>query len=119
MSDEFLMKNLDSALQKRPSYKGEVYRVLEINSEQEMNSFYETFEIGEERAFEEYLSSSTEWGYNDNANVFIKIISTNGKDIRVFNESESEVLFRRDSAFHIVDKMRDGNKVYIIMEETK
>lgn len=109
--DEELIKNLDKALDKMPDYRGTVYRSIYVNN---ANSFLDSYRIavGKTKVFSAYMSTGVTV-YDSNAPVQYVIKSKNGKDIRLFNEEEQEVLFRRKTKFEILKV--EGTTIY--MEE--
>jgi len=102
-----MVKNLDSALEKLPSYEGVVYRSLCI---EDADDFMRWYAVGDAHRFMEYLSSGTKI-YDERFRIQYIINSKNGKDIRQFNEAESEILFRRNTWFWI-DKIY-GYTIYM------
>jgi len=105
--DRVVIKNLDDALEKLPKYEGVVYRSLYIEN---ADDFMREYEVGDAHRFMEYLSSGTKI-YDDSFPIQYIINSKSGKDIRPFNEAESEILFRRKTWFWI-DKI-DGYTIYM------
>jgi len=102
-----VIKNLDGALEKLPKYEGVVYRSLYVI---DADAIIKEYAIAERRQFKEYLSSSVEI-YDERFQIQYIINSKNGKDIRSFNEMESEILFRRNTWFWI-DNV-DGYTIYM------
>ena len=73
--------------------------------------------IGSKVRYPEYISASTRNGYHDNPTVVLNILSKSGRDIREYNEQESEILFKRNSCFCVLNvKLQDG--IFVLeMEE--
>jgi len=105
--DMEMMRNLDSALEKMPKYEGVVYRSLYI---EDADDFMRGYAVNDAHWFKEYLSSGTKV-YDERFSIQYIINSKSGKDIRSFNEAESEILFRRSTWFWI-DKI-DGYTIYM------
>lgn len=114
--DKQLMKELDKLLDKLPDYEGNVMRSLEVD---DLEAFLDQYQVGEIKTFKEFLSTDTDAIFNTNPNVIYTIKSKKGKDIRQFNAVESEILFKRNSKFEILEIMYDEKKniLYIDMEE--
>ena len=93
--------NLDSVLNKCNNYNGNVVRVLEIKDKELLKDFLKKNKIGKIENWKEYLSFSDKEGYNKNANIKIYVNSTRAKDIRKYNETESEILYQRNSGVKI------------------
>lgn len=116
--DKDFIRNLDSALDKLPSYNGNLVRAVDIRDEKQSQIFTDSFVIGRKRLFEEYISTSVDLGYNPDANIQIYIQNaTKGKNISKYNSSEQEVLYMRNSVFNVINEVKVDNKVYILLEE--
>lgn len=111
-----LVRNLDSALEKMPKYQGKTIRSLVMNKES-LIQFAKGHKIGSKVRYPEYISASTRNGYHDNPTVVLNILSKSGRDIREYNEQESEILFKRNSCFCVLNvKLQDG--IFVLeMEE--
>ncbi len=109
--------NLDSALKKCENYKGNVVRVLDIKNKKELEKFISYNEINKPVTYNEYLSFSNKGNYNEDGNVFIYTTSTKGKDLRKFNQEESEIVYVRNSKFYVENVIKKNNKVYILWRE--
>ena len=94
------ISNLDSALQKMPTYQGVLYRSVSDFGIPDVQEFIVGHKPGMEISFPEFLSSSTEV-YDDSFPIQYVITSKTGRDIRKFNSQEKEILFERDSMFYI------------------
>jgi len=107
-------QKLDRALSKLPNYTQEVYR--KANLPPEIAALYQPGMVVEERAFTSTAKHAGVW-HGDNHYV---IKSKTGKDVQKLShhKSESEVLFRMGTRFHVtkVDAKSGGGKV-IHMEE--
>lgn len=109
--------NLDCALKKCENYKGNVVRVLDIKNKKELEKFISYNEINKPVTYNEYLSFSNKGNYNEDGNVFIYTTSTKGKDLRKFNQKESEIVYVRNSKFYVENVIKKNNKVYILWRE--
>lgn len=115
--NQFIM-SLDNALNKMPKYKGNLNRSLIFDNKNDLNKFVNRFEVGNTVRFDEYISTTYGKTYNPNGQVQIFITdSNNGRDISMFNENESEVLYPRDSCFFIAELIENENVVNIFLEE--
>lgn len=117
--DEQFVRNLDSALSKRPTYSGDTTRDLFFYSEKAKQDFVDSFKYTEPRDFKEYLSATLNKSYNDKANVRLHIQSENGKNITSFNLEEKEILFERNSSFYVIDKKEINGIMHIWIKELK
>lgn len=111
-----LVRNLDSALEKMPKYHGKAIRSL-VMDKKSLIRFAKEHQCGTEVIYQEYISTSTISGYHDKPTVILNMLSKSGRDIRKYNQSESEVLFRRNSHFRVLNmELQDG--VFVLeMEE--
>lgn len=107
---EQLMRNLDSALDKMPVYKGVVYRSLDDTEIDDIETFLSNYTVGSYQTFPAYLSTSTEV-YDESMPIQYIIQSETGRDIRAYNPNESEILFSRDSGFFVIKV--EGNIIYM------
>lgn len=81
------ISNLDSALQKMPTYQGVLYRSVSDFGIPDVQEFIVGHKPGMEISFPEFLSSSTEV-YDDSFPIQYVITSKTGRDIRKFNSQE-------------------------------
>ena len=109
--------NLDSALNKCNNYNGNIVRVLEIKDKELLKDFLKKNKIGKIENWKEYLSFSDKESYNKNANIKIYVNSTRAKDIRKYNETESEILYQRNSKFITKNIVKQNGIYYILWEE--
>lgn len=112
-----MMDNLDSALNKCNNYNGNIVRVLEIKDKELLKDFLKKNKIGKIENWKEYLSFSDKESYNKNANIKIYVNSTRAKDIRKYNETESEILYPRNSKFVTRNIVKQHGTYYILWEE--
>lgn len=114
--DRVLMKNLDSALEKLPAYEGKVIRTLDFTTEEQME-FMLKHTVNAVKSYPAYTSTSTLEGYHDKPSVKMVILSHTARDIRQFNESEGEILFRRGTKFKMLDVHMEDETYVIDAEE--
>lgn len=114
-----MRNNLDSALNKCNNYNGNIIRVLEIEDKEVLKDFLKKNKIGKIENWKEYLSFSDKESYNKNANIKIYVNSTRAKDIRKYNETESEILYQRNSKFITKNIVKQNGIYYILWEEVK
>ena len=106
------VKNLDSALDKLPSYQGTVYRSVSDMGIEDVDAFVNAHHVGGVFSSPAYVSSGTVV-YDESFPIQYVIQSNNGKDLRVYNPDESEILFGRNTGFRITKI--EGHTIY--MEE--
>lgn len=112
--------DLDSALKKTPTYEGNLSRSLYFYSQDEVEKFVAEFQENELIRFKEYISTTKGIDlYNPDGQVQLYIQNAaKGHDLQNFNQSESEVLYERNSEFAVVSKIKNGNVWYVLLEET-
>ncbi len=115
--DEKFIKDLDSALDKMPIYKGEVSRSLEFYDVEELKIFLDKYKIGDIVNYKGYTSTTNGETYNSDGQVQIFIKSITGRDISNVNKSESEILYKRNTKFKVVDVQEINKVVYIFLME--
>ena len=127
-AEEKLIDALDRALAKLPKVKGAVYRTLSFDSvsnpDKEFNSFLDKHVAGGFVYYNSYTSASTDVdGYpiTDDTKyaAFLKINSSSARNLEGFgNNFESEVLFKRETDFIVMDVYIDENGyAHITIEE--
>ena len=113
--DRNFIENLDSALDKLPSYSGNLQRSLLIEDDEEMLTFMKRHEVGKIVKYDEYLSTTRGEIYNPDGNIQIYIAdAAKGK---IFSEFESEVLYKRNSEFIVMNVVEQEEKYYILLGE--
>ena len=112
-----VIDSLDKILDKLPNYEGNIVRVLEIKDNKLLQKFLNNNQIGKIKKWKEYLSFSTKENYNENANIRIYVKSKKAKDVRRYNKSESEILYKRNSKFITKNIEMLNNIYYILWEE--
>ena len=61
---------------------------------------------------------SIQKGYDDNADIVIYAQQTeNACDIRSFGLDENDVIYKRQSTFKVLGKIKENNKWYILLGE--
>lgn len=111
------MREIDKALEKLPSYEGNLNRSLTFAFEEEAKDFYESMNIGEEYVPRQYLSTTKKGVYNDIGQVQIYIQNAKrGKDLGEL-AIEDEVLYPVGTRFRIVNKVEMHGKYCILLEE--
>lgn len=113
---------LDSALSKVPKYSGNLIRTVNFsdlpNAKEEIKKYIDKFVPGEKYEVSQYWSTSTDKGYDEDADVLIYIQdAVGGCDIRTIGLYEGEIIYPRQSKFDVVDKIYQNNKWYILLEE--
>ena len=114
---EWIM-NLNSALDKLPKYKGNLNRSLYFSDIALAHKFFDG--LKQEVTFPQYLSATKTGTYNPEAQVQIYIQdSKKGRDLNGLNDMEEEVLYPTDAKFRVVNKVKQGDKFYILLEEVE
>lgn len=109
---------LDNALDKMPTYSGDLQRSVYFMNDNLMKDFMKDYEIGKPIVYKEYISTTKGSIYNPDAQVQIFIQnSKNGKDISKFNSMENEVLYERNSAFYVINMVKENGVQYILLGE--
>ena len=109
---------LDNALDKMPVYSGNLQRSVYFMNDDSVKEFLKDYTMGGTIVYKEYLSTTKGAVYNPDGQVQIYIQdSKNGKDISEFNGGEDEVLYKRESAFHIANMVEQNGVHYILLVE--
>ena len=118
-TQEELVKNLDSALDKLPTYNGNLSRSVYFYNGNDAAKFFNQLKEGEIFKTKAYMSTTCdEKFYNKDAQVQIFINnSKKGVDLTPLNKLEKEVLYKRKSLFKILKKEEYKGKYYIILGE--
>lgn len=112
------MENLDSALRNLPTYEGNLNRSITFLFEEDAQKYFDSFIEGAEYVPRQYLSTTKNGVYNDDAQVQIYIQNAkNGRDLGKLNDMESEVLYPFMSRFRVLNKVKQDGKFYILLEE--
>ena len=111
-------EHLDVALDKMPSYEGNLQRSLIFYSDDDVSEFMKDYIIGNRITFKEYLSTTKGETYNPEGQVQMFIEDAkSGKDISSLNEAENEVLYKRDSSFVVKNVVEHDGVNYILLGE--
>ena len=110
--------NLDSALDKMPTYEGNLQRSLYFYSEEAINEFLRDYKVGKSVEYKEFLSTTKGEIYNSDGQVQIFIQDAKkGRDIFPFNKEEQEVIYKKNSTFDVLNIVEHDGKHYIILGE--
>lgn len=113
-----IVKNLDDALNKMHPYEGDLTRSVYFYDAQSFDKFLKEYEVGKILTIKQYLSTTKGDVYNPEAQVQLKILnSKNGINISAFNNSEDEVLYKRNSKFKVIRIYIKNDVTYIELEE--
>ena len=113
-----IVKNLDDALNKMHPYEGDLTRSVYFYDVQSFDNFLKEYEVGKILTIKQYLSTTKGDIYNPEAQVQLKILnSKNGINISAFNNSEDEVLYKRNSKFKVIRIYIEKDVTYIELEE--
>ena len=113
-----IVKNLDDALNKMHPYEGDLTRSVYFYDVQSFDNFLKEYEVGKILTIKQYLSTTKGGIYNPEAQVQLKILnSKNGINISAFNNSEDEVLYKRNSKFKVIRIYIENDVTYIELEE--
>lgn len=104
------IEQIDKAVEKLPVYEGTVYRSLRSEEMVDAITFLEQHKPGSIVTYPAFTSSGTEI-YDDSMDIQIIIQSKQGRDMRMYNPLEQEILFKRGSRF-LVEK-REGKKIWL------
>lgn len=114
---EWIM-NLNKALDKLPEYKGNLSRSLDFPDSDMAQEFFDGLKT--EEVFPQYISATKAGVYNPDGQVQIFIQnSKKGKDLKGLNDMEEEVLYPINTKFRVINKVKQGNKFYILLEEVE
>lgn len=118
--DKAWLKNLDRALEKLPNYEGDLNRSLTFSCEEDAQKFFDSFHEEKEYVPGQYLSTTKSGVYNEDGQVQIYIQGAkNGKDLGRLNDMENEVLYPINIKFKVINKVKQGDKFYILLEEVE
>ncbi|MBD8026434.1 minor capsid protein [Ureibacillus sp. Re31] len=116
-NDKILIKNLDKALDKLPKYEGDLNRSLFFYDDNSLEEYLKGFDIGNIISEASYISTSRSVYDNDDDVRLIIKNSKSGIDLKGYNDTEQEVLYKRSSKFIVIDKRIENGKFFIILEE--
>lgn len=111
------MRKIDRALEKLPSYEGNLNRSLTFAFEKDAKNFFDSMSIGGEYVPRQYLSTTKKGVYNDGGQVQIYIQNAKkGKDLGRLS-IENEILYPVGTRFHVVNKIEMDGQYLILLEE--
>lgn len=117
-NDKKFIKDLDSALNKMPNYKGDLTRSIQFYDRERMLEFFEDHKVGRIVTYKEYISATKGEIYNEAAQIQIYILdSTKGINISKYNEDEQEILYKRNTQFIVKEIELINGVAHILMEE--
>merc|ERR1712100_43111 len=106
------------ALEKMPSYEGDLVRDLYFADINALNEFVESHKVGDIKKYRSYISTTKANSYNDMANVRIYINNSKmGKDISSIGLDEEEVLYPRNSEFLTISNKKINDVYRITLKE--
>lgn len=110
--------DLDDALGHIPEYGGDLNRAVNISDPGILQEFLDEFVEDELWNTSQYLSTSKEKLYDQDAPVQIFIQGSHrGHDLGRYNDAEKEVLYERGVKFKVLQKVLHEGKWYIVLEE--
>ena len=123
--EQQFVDELDHALDKLPDYNGTVFRNISFDmvDDEEFGKFILRHAIGGKVTYRAYTSASKSTdGYPIDGDKIVSytIKVKHGKDINHFGfgiPEEQEVLLKRRTRFKILEAARDGNMIFLTMEE--
>ena len=115
--EQKMFNELNNFLDKMPNYNGNIVRVLEIKDKKQLKEFLKNYKVGRVKEEKEFLGFSNKENYNPNANVRIYVNSKSGKDIRKYNQEESEILYKSNTKFKTKNIIKKDGIYYILWEE--
>lgn len=112
------INNLNEALNKLPSFNGNLQRSLYFDDQESLNNFLSEYEINMPVSYKSFISTTKGETYNHEGQVQIYIQdSKNGKDMSIFNRKEQEVLYKTDSEFNVIYMTEHDGVHYILLGE--
>lgn len=117
-SEQEFVNQLDNALDKMPSYEGNLQRSLLFYSDEAVEEFMNNHKVDNVVTYQEFLSTTKGETYNPDGQVQIYIQGAkNGKDVSTINENENEILYKRNSSFKVENVVNQDGKYYILVVE--
>lgn len=117
-SEQEFVNKLDNALDKMPSYEGNLQRSLLFYSDEAVEEFMNNHKVDNVVTYQEFLSTTKGETYNPDGQVQIYIQGAkNGKDVSTINENENEILYKRNSSFKVENVVNQDGKYYILVVE--
>lgn len=112
-----IVNNLDKALDKLPTYQGEVSRSVYLYSQKDIKEFLSQHSVGKEVTYNAFTSSTAGATYNTEAQIQLLWYSNKGKDMIKYNPEEKEILYPRNSKFKVINKYTEDGIIFIELEE--
>lgn len=117
--DEQVCKHLDSALDKLPKYKGDLLRIVKVEGDA-LISFLNDHKKGNIVRYKSYTSTSSSKYPQVEGNIYISIADAQGGvDVRDFNPTQKEILYKRDSYFYVNNIKKENGIYYVFVSEVK
>ncbi len=117
-NEQKLVKNLSSALNKLPKYKGDLNRSVNFDNDEKLATFLEEHKVGDIVTYKEFISTTKGEEYAPEFNVQIHINnSKKGTNISMLNESESEILYNINSKFKVLNVILREGIYHIVLSE--
>lgn len=116
-AEEHMVNKLNSALDQMDNYVGNVVRCFEITDPAKLKAFLQEHQAGKSVTYAAFTSASIQEEYNPAANIRMYIKSETGKDISAFNSAESEILYKSNQSFEIINQVEKDGIYYILAEE--
>lgn len=117
LHEEESVRQLDSALEKLPIYRGEVIREVSFDGVADIEAFIKRHALGRIVKYPAFTSASVDSGYSEEPSVILKIKSFTGRDLRTYNREEGEILFPRNTRFKTLYFTFQDGKVILELEE--
>lgn len=115
---QIAINHINSALNKIPSYQGDLTRSLKIDNKELLDNFLKEHKVGKTINYKEFISTTKGEIYNPDGQIQIVINNAKkGKDISLFNYQEDEVLYNTNSKFEVEDLYELEGKYYILLKE--
>lgn len=117
-NEQKLVKNLSSALNKLPKYKGDLNRSVSFDNDEKLATLLEEHKVGDIVTYKEFISTTKGEEYAPEFNVQIHINnSKKGTNISMLNESESEILYNINSKFKVLNVILREGIYHIVLSE--
>lgn len=110
--------SLDQALDKMPTYRGMLNRSLTFYDDQSVQACLNKYKVGEIVREDSYFSCTKEGIYNPDGQIQIWVRnSKKGRNLVMYNEQESEILYPKGSEFQVLYLEEENGTYNIILEE--
>lgn len=109
------VKDLDVALKKMPTYKGDLTRTLDFFHKDDIEKFVDMHKINSVISYNQYISTTFGEIYSDEAQIIIYIENAKkGRNISMYNGQEKEILYERNISFEVIDVKELENQTVLI-----